>query len=158
MAPGVYVFGIAGVELRDVIAQVAMPKAAGGQGEETERVHQSVYPPVAEAETCGALIVDEDRGRDGVQAVFADQAVVAQRFDAQQPSVGFKADLPQGGQIAERTADREVVGVVDRRFGAQGLTFFVVLLDLRFLVVDVERRDDALRQHARAETALGCGG
>ena len=43
------------------------------------------------------------------------------------------------------------MGVVDRRFGAKGLTFFVVLLDLGFLVVDVKSRDDALGQNACPE-------
>jgi hypothetical protein len=40
-----------------------------------------VDTPVAKPEARGALIVDEDGGRDRVQTVFADQAVVAQRFD-----------------------------------------------------------------------------
>ena len=72
---------IAALQLRDVIAEFPMPKARGCQGEETERVHERVDPRVAEAEAGRALIVDEDGGRDGVEAVFADRAVVAQRFD-----------------------------------------------------------------------------
>jgi len=63
-----------------------------------------------------------------VQALVTDPAVVAQGFDAPDASVGCKADLPQRGQIAERTTDREVVGVVDGGFGAERLAFFVVLL------------------------------
>jgi hypothetical protein len=46
--------------------------------------------------------------------------VVAQVFEAQEASVGGKADLPQGGQIAERTTNLEVVGVVD--LGAKALS------------------------------------
>ncbi len=72
---------IARVELRDVLAQLPMAKAGGGQCEETERVHQRVDTAVAKPEARGALIVDENRGRDRMQTVFADQAVVAQRFD-----------------------------------------------------------------------------
>ena len=72
---------VASLELREVIAEVPMTKAGRRQREETERVHERVDPAVAEPEARGALIVDEDGGRDGVQAVFADQAVVAQRFD-----------------------------------------------------------------------------
>ena len=104
-----------------------------------------------EAEAGGALIVDAHRGRDGVQAVFPDQTVVAQRFDAQEASVGSEADLPQRGQIAERTTDGEVVGIVDGGFGAKGLAFLVVLLDLRLLVLDVQRGHDPLGQDACAE-------
>ena len=72
---------IAALELRDVITQLPMAKAGGGEGEETQCVHERVDAGVAEAEAGGALIVDEDGGGNGVQAVFADQAVVAQRFD-----------------------------------------------------------------------------
>ena len=58
-----------------------MPEAGGGQREETERVHGCVDTAVAEPETRGPLIVDANGGRDGLELVFADQAVVAQRFD-----------------------------------------------------------------------------
>src|SRR4029453_7691523 len=103
-----------------------MAKPGRSDGKETERLHERVDAAVAEAQAGGALIADEPGGDDGVPAVFADQAVVAQRFDAQEASVGGKADLPQGGQIAERTTNGEVVGIVDGGFGAKGLTFFVV--------------------------------
>ena len=68
---------IAALELRDVIAQLPMPKAGGREGEETERVHERVDAGVAEAETGGPLVLDENGGGDGVEVVFADQAVVA---------------------------------------------------------------------------------
>ena len=69
------------LELRDVRAELPMAEAGGGQREETERVHECVDAAVAEPETCGPLIVDANGGRDGLELVFADQAVVAQRFD-----------------------------------------------------------------------------
>ena len=72
---------LSGLELRDVIAELPMPEAGGGKREETERVHECVDPSVAEAEARRPLIVHEDGRRDSVQAVFPDQAVVAQRFD-----------------------------------------------------------------------------
>ena len=50
----------------------------------------------------------------------------------------IKEALPQGGKIAQSPTDLEVIGVVDRRFGSQGLVFFVVLLDARLLVLHVE--------------------
>jgi hypothetical protein len=51
----------------------------------------------------------------------------------------------------ERTTDLEIVGVVDRGFGAKGLAFFVVLLDLGLLVLNVQRGHNPLGQNARAE-------
>ena len=102
-----------------MIAELTMSEARGSEREEAERVHERVDAPVTESETGGALVLDEDGRRDGVQAVFADQAVVAQRFDAQQAPVGSKADLPQGGQIAERATDLEqrVTGEDARNLG-----------------------------------------
>ena len=147
--------GIAPLELCDVVAELPMPEARRGEREETERVHERVDAAVAEAKAGGALIVDEDGGHDGVQAVLADQAIVAQLFDAQEASVGGKADLPQGGQIAERATDLEIVRVVDGGFGPERLAFFVVLLDLGLLVLHVERGNDAFGQDARAKAAGG---
>jgi len=59
MAPARYVAG-SPLELRDMIAQLAMPKARGREGEETERVHERVDTRVPEAESRGPLIVDDD--------------------------------------------------------------------------------------------------
>ncbi len=97
--------------------------------------------------------IDDDGLGECVKVVVADQAVVAQIFDAQQASVGGKADLPQRGQIAKSPTDLEVIGVVDGSFRPERLAFFVVLLDARFLVVDVERRDDTFSEDPGAELA-----
>ena len=64
-----------------MITKLPMAKPGGRQRKETERVHERVDPAVAESEARGPLIVDANGGRDGVELVFADQAVVAQRFD-----------------------------------------------------------------------------
>jgi hypothetical protein len=46
------------LKLRDVIAELPMSEAGGGQREETERVHERMDPTVAEAEARGPLLVD----------------------------------------------------------------------------------------------------
>ena len=112
---------------------VPMAKAGGGEGKETKRLHQREHAAIAQMERRGALCLDDDGVGQGVEVVVADQAVVAQVFDAQEASVGGKADLPQRGQIAQSPTDLEVVGVVDGGFGAERLAFFVVLLDADFL-------------------------
>jgi hypothetical protein len=48
------------LKLRDMIAKLPMPKARGGQGEQTERVHERVDTAVTEAGPGGPLIVQED--------------------------------------------------------------------------------------------------
>jgi hypothetical protein len=58
-----------------------MAKPGGRERKETEGMHQRVDAGIAEPEAGRPLIVDDDRGRDGVETVFADEAVVAQRFD-----------------------------------------------------------------------------
>src|SRR5436190_19853855 len=135
-----------------------MPKARGVEGNETEGLHQRVDAPVPEAESGSTLLLDNDGLGDGVKVVVADPAVVAQMFDAQATSVGGKADLPQGGQIGESPTNFKVVRIVDRRFGPERLTFFVVLLDLGLFVVDVERGDHAVGEDPSAELARGPAG
>ena len=130
-----------------------MSKASRIQGEQTEGLHQREDAAIAEAEARGALGVDDDGLGDGVKVIGADPAVVAQMFDAQEAPVGGKADLPQGGQIAERTTDLEVIRVVDGGLGAKGLPFFVVLLDLGFFVLHMERRHNAFGEDAGAKLA-----
>src|SRR3977135_4075167 len=58
----------------------------------------------------------------------------------------------------ERTTNLEIIGVVDGRFGAKGLAFFVVLLDLGLLVLNVERGHDPFGQDAGAEAPGGAAG
>ena len=82
-------------------AHIAVSEADGAQRKETEGLHQREDPTIPEPETGGALVLHDDRLTDGIEGVFPDQAIVAQRFDAQQAPVGRKADLPQGGQIVE---------------------------------------------------------
>ena len=87
-------------ELRDARTHVAMAKPGGTEPEETQRLHEGEDAAIADAERGGALGVDDDGAGQCVEMVVADQTVVAQIFDAQEASVGGKADLPQGGQIA----------------------------------------------------------
>ncbi len=103
-----------------------MAKAGGAQRKQTERLHEGQNTAISQAERRGALRLDDDGLGEGVKVVVADQAVVAQIFDAQQASVGGKADLPQRGQIAKSPTDLEVIGVVDGRFRPERLAFFVI--------------------------------
>src|SRR5712691_3902612 len=129
LAGGVLV-EFAATQLRDVRPDVAMSKAGRIHGEEREGLHQREHATIPETEAGRALGADDDRLGNGVEVIVPDQAVVAQIFDAQEAPVSGKADLPQGGQIVERTTDLEVIRVVDGGFSPEGLSFFVVLLDL----------------------------
>jgi hypothetical protein len=54
-------------------------------------------------------------------------------------TVGRKADLAQLREILQALADSKIVGAVDCGLGAQRAIFFVILLDARVFVVDVQR-------------------
>jgi hypothetical protein len=50
--------GVSILKLRDVIAKLPMSKAGGGEGKETERMHERVHAAVAEAQTGGPVVVN----------------------------------------------------------------------------------------------------
>ena len=52
-----------------------------GDNAKTHRVHQREHTSVAEAQPLGALVLCDDGLAHGVEVVFTDQAVVAQRLD-----------------------------------------------------------------------------
>jgi hypothetical protein len=77
---------------------------------------------------------------------------VAQPLDFEQPAIGGKTYRAQLGEIVQTPAHPEIIGVVDRSLCTQGPIFFVILLDPRMLVIDVERWGDVLRHDPGAET------
>src|SRR5262249_38845687 len=110
---------------------------------------------ISEAQRCSASVVEDDGLLQVLEGGFADEAVMTDALDVEQTSVGCKADLAEFFKIFDASANGEIAGIVDRRFGAKGLALLVILLDAALLVVDVERRHDALGDHPRAEPA-GC--
>src|SRR5215831_3861840 len=88
-----------------------------------------------------------------LECSFADEAIMADALDVEQTSVGCKADLAQLSKILDTAADTKVACVVDGRFGSQCLQQLVILLDTRLLVVDMQRRHDAVGDDAGTETA-----
>ena len=50
-------------------------------------------------------------------------------------------------------ADAKIAGVINRGLGSQRASFFVILLDPRVLVINVQRRDHAVGDHARTKPA-----
>src|SRR4051812_34107630 len=79
-----------------------------------------------------------------MESILSDGTVVRDLLDVEQTSIGSNADLPQSGQVLQAFAEGEITRVVDSRFGAQGASFFVILLDARVLVIDMQGRCDAL--------------
>src|SRR5579871_2154041 len=143
---------------RPVIAQVAVGKTSGQQTKHQQCTQERLHGAVREAQGASPLFIDRYRLIEPAEGVLAQGAILADRLDVQQTSVGLEADLPQGGQVHQPLAQAEVARVVDGSLGPQGAAFLVVLLDARALVVDVQRRRYPFRQHARAEASRRLGG
>src|SRR5918996_2833854 len=93
-----------------------------------------------------------------MQRFFSHRAVMAEALDFEQTSVGLKADLPQCRQVTQPLADGKVTRVVDRGLGpCADLThvrnLFEVLFDAGVLVIDMQRWNDSVCQHARPEAS-----
>src|SRR5260370_18507337 len=128
-------------------------EGAREEGEEEGGCEQGVRQWIGEAQRGGTLVVDGDGSLQVLEGRLADEAVVTDTLDVEQTSVGGKADLAQFGEVVDASADGEVAGVVDSGLGSKSLPLLVVLLDAVFLVVDVQRRHDALADDSGAELA-----
>src|SRR6516225_6589851 len=121
---------------------------------------QSQHALVGGAQGRGALAVDFQGMVQLLQGFFSYGTVVAETFDFEKTSVGLKADLPESREVTQSFAEVEVTGIVDGGFGAgpdlgDAGNLLKVLLDARAFVVDVQRGDHPLGQHAGAEAAWG---
>jgi hypothetical protein len=99
-------------------AQVGGPEAFGKLPEQDEGMQQRMDALVGKTQPRGSLPAGGNRTVDGLEGVFAEDAVVAQAFDFEEPAIGGKADLAQLGEVVEALANPEVIGVVDRGLGA----------------------------------------
>ena len=143
---------------REIFAEILVGKPVGEETKDQQRAEQGMDKGVPEAHRGDALIVDDQRLREIGDNVVADRAIVADSLDAQEASVGLKADLPKCGEVLQQLADAEVASVVDRGLGAKPSVLLVVLLDTRVLVVDVQRGHDAMGDDAGPKrTGSGLG-
>ena len=83
-----------------------------------ECAEQSLDARVSETQSRDPLTGNRLRLVDLLKGIFAQEAIVAERLDVQEPSIGLKADLPQSGQVSQPFADMKVTGIVDGGFGA----------------------------------------
>ena len=91
------------------------------------RTAQRLHPRIAETQGGNSLSIDPDGPDPLIKRVLAYRAIGGYGLDVRKTSVGSKADLPQFG--------------------------FVVRLDARVLVADLERGDHAIPDHPRAKFA-----
>src|SRR5437879_2804085 len=79
-----------------------------------------------------------------LQGLFGQNRIVRDGLDFEHTPVGLKSDVAKRRQVVETLSDVEVAGVVDGGLGAERLAFFVILLNARAFVVNVQRRDHAV--------------
>src|SRR5229473_4558085 len=137
----------------EVLANILVGEGSPDEEEEEQDIEQGLNPWIGEAQRRGTLVVDGDGSLQVLEGCLADEAVVTDALDVEQTPVGGKADLAQFGEIVDASADGEVAGVVDGGLGSKSLPLLVVLLDAVLLVVDVQRRHDAVGDDAGAELA-----
>jgi hypothetical protein len=136
--------------------QIMMSKPIGQESKGDQRVEQGVHTGVNEAQRRHPLTGNLAGLVDLLKSIFTQEAIMAERLDVQEASVGLKADLPQGGQVLQPFAYVEVARIVDRRLGAQRTTFFVVLLDTRMFVVHVQGGRDPFGDDPGPKAAWTC--
>jgi len=137
----------------EVLAEIFVDDGPLDEEEQQQDMQQGLNARISEAQRCRASVVDDDGLLQLLEGGFANEAVMTDALDVEQTSVGRKADLSQFFKIFDASANGEIAGIVDRRFGAKGFALLVILLDAGLLVVDVERGHDALGDHPRAEPA-----
>ena len=118
--------------------EVAIGESPWVHSEDGDRGEQSVDSRITEAERWRSLVVDDDRLCDVTEDVVADGGIMTETLDVEETPVGGEADLPQSGQVAQPSADAEIVAVVDGGLSSEGSTLIVVLLDPGRLVLDVQ--------------------
>src|SRR5215471_3567984 len=138
-----------------MLAQIGGPEALRELPEQDEGLEECLNAWVGKTQARGALTASYDRSVDGLQGIFAEDAVVAQPLDFDEPLIGRKPDRAQLRKIVQAFADPEVISVVDGRLGPQGPVFLVVLLDARVLVIDVQGWGDILGDDPGAKAGLG---
>ena len=99
---------------RERRAEIVVTPAVGQQPKHHQQAQERLDDGVGEPQGGRSLPLDGHRPGDPGERRFTDRAVVADPLDVQETSVGLKADLPQGGEVRQPSADREVVRVVDR--------------------------------------------
>lgn len=96
-----------------VIGETLRQKPKSDEGAE-----QSMDTRIGEAQSGDPLTRNHLGLVDLMKSFFSQKAIVADVLDAQETSVGLKADLPQSRQILQPFADLEVTRIVDGSFGA----------------------------------------
>lgn len=98
---------------------VTLPPAGGHQAKQDEHAEERLDEWIGEGQGRHPLAADPGRAGEAGKRRVSDRTVVADPLDGEQPSIGVKADLPQGGEVRQAFAEPEVAGIVDRRLGPQ---------------------------------------
>jgi hypothetical protein len=138
-----------------VLAQVAVGEPVGLDSEEQEGLEQGVSALPTEAQCRGALGLDDHRVVELGEGLLTQSGMRSCPLDVEETSVGGEADLPQGGKVAQPSADAEVTAVIDGGLCSKRGVQLVVLLDLGVLVVHVQGRGDAFGDDPGAEPTGG---
>lgn len=133
--------------------QLRIGEPLGQKPKSNQGTEQSLDAWVGKAQGRNPLPGYDLRVVDLLKSLFTQQAIVADLLDVQETSVGGEADEPQSGQIFQPFADAKVTRIVDRSFCAQCATLFVILLDARMFIVDMQSWRDSFCDNTSAKAA-----
>ena len=82
-----------------MLAQISRPEALGELSEQDEGMQEGVHSLIGEAQPRGPLAASRNRTVDGLESILAEDAIVAQALNFEEPAIGSKADLAQLGEV-----------------------------------------------------------
>jgi hypothetical protein len=132
-------------------AELAVGKPGRQQIVHQQRVPESLYGRICQTQRGYALTLHRPGPLELLQSLFGENRILRDGLDLEYAPVGLKPNFAECWQVMETLAKVEVVGVVDGGFGTQRLACLVILLDVGAFVVEVQRRDHAVGNDARAE-------
>ena len=134
--------------------QVAVLEAVGQMCKAGDRLAQSHHTWVVEAEARGALAGFDGGVLQAVERLLGQDAPVTDALGLEQFAIDALSKIAQVAQVVDPFVDGEVLGVVDRRFRAEGPLLFEVLFDVRGLLFHVQTGCHAVGGHP-APVAVG---
>ena len=94
-------------------AQVGDAEALCELPEQDESVQEQVNAWIGKAQARDALTAGGERTVDGLEGIFAEDAIMAEAFGLDEPTVRRKADLAQPRQVVQPPANPEVIAIVE---------------------------------------------
>lgn len=116
--------------------EFAVAKAVREMGKSAQGLEEGHQARIAETQGGDALAVSPGGLLEAVEGFLSQDAVMAEAFHLEQFAVDAVPQVAQVREVVNPLTHVKVFGVVNRGLGAEGVSFFEVLLEVRGLVFD----------------------